>query len=89
LSAHNDITGDEIKTKGFSKSFEDNFDRIFRNKTDPLCQICGKVLNQVNECAWTNCPKWLEEWNEARIDTIGQNGPTGAHYGEEDGKDNT
>lgn len=32
MSAKNDITGDAIKSKLNSKSFEENFDRIFRNK---------------------------------------------------------
>ena len=26
-----------------------------------LCSICGKVKDQVNECAWSSCEKWLEE----------------------------
>lgn len=49
-----------------------------------ICKICGKELATVTECAWTSCPKWLEEWNENRIDTIGTNGNDGLHYGEED-----
>ncbi len=31
-----------------------------------LCKICGKELDKVTECAWTSCPKWLDE--EKRID---------------------
>lgn len=26
-----------------------------------LCKICGKELEKVTECAWTSCPKWIEE----------------------------
>jgi len=26
-----------------------------------LCTTCGKELEKVTECAWTSCPKWLEE----------------------------
>lgn len=58
MTARNDITGDAIKTKGFSKAFEDNFDRIFRSKK----------------------PEPPAEWNEERIDIVGQNGNDGLHY---------
>lgn len=44
----------------------------------PLCDICGKELNKVGECAWTSCPL---NWNESRTDIIGQNGNVG--YGED------
>lgn len=46
-----------------------------------LCQICGKELSKVTECAWTSCPK--DAWDESRIDIIGSNGdgfPMGNHY---------
>lgn len=46
-----------------------------------LCQICGKELSKVSECAWTSCPK--DAWDESRIDIIGSNGdgfPLGNHY---------
>jgi len=46
-----------------------------------LCQICGKDLSKVTECAWTSCPK--DTWDESRIDIIGSNGdgfPMGNHY---------
>jgi hypothetical protein len=48
--------------------------------SETLCKICGKDLEKVEECAWTSCPKWLEE--EKRMDVIGQNGPSGEHYDE-------
>ena len=43
-----------------------------------LCKICGKELERVVECAWTSCPKWLDEEN--RMDTIGQNGNDALAY---------
>lgn len=46
-----------------------------------LCKICGKELKNVLECAWTSCPL-LFEWDENRIDQIGQNGNNGEHYEE-------
>jgi hypothetical protein len=55
------------------QTFESNFDAIFRNK-EPLCDICGKVLDSSKECAYMACPL---AWNEARMDIIGQNGPIG------------
>jgi hypothetical protein len=55
-------------------TFDNNFDSIFRQK-DVLCDICGKNLNDKNNnCAYTACPL---NWNEARMDIIGQNGPVG------------
>lgn len=88
MASRNDITGDKIRTKGvLSKQGEDNFDAIFRKKEpvqleldfgdDPLCNVCGKALGTTKECAWTSCPL---NWDEARLDIIGQNGPTGDHY---------
>lgn len=79
MASKNNITGDKIKSRVITKQFEDNFDRIFRQK-DPLCDICGKTLKATQECAWTSCPL---NWDEARIDIIGQNGSTGDHYEEE------
>lgn len=58
MTTYNDITGDAIKTKGFSKAFEDNYDRIFRKKK----------------------PEPPSEWDEERIDRVGQNGNEGLHY---------
>ena len=91
MVARNDITGDKIQTReGLSKQGEDNFDKIFGKKKtnggwkppteskDPLCKICGKVLNSTKECAWTGCPlNWGDEASEKRQDIIGQNGNIG------------
>ena len=69
-----------IKSKVNSKEFEDNFDKIFRKKPkEPLCDVCGKVLDPKKECAWTGCPL---NWDEKRADIIGSNGNIG--YEEED-----
>jgi hypothetical protein len=90
MASRNDITGDIIKSRISSQEFEDNFDLIFRKNepvqleldfgNDPLCKVCGKTLNTTKECAWTSCPL---NWDEARVDVIGQNGPTGDHYEEQ------
>jgi hypothetical protein len=80
MAAHNDITGDLIQSRVNSKEFEDNFDAIFRKK-DANCNICGKTFASTKECAFTGCPlNWDDSWDEARVDVIGQNGPTGDHY---------
>jgi hypothetical protein len=80
MASRNDVTGDLIKSRKNSKEFEDNFDKIFRKNKDPLCDVCGKSLTATKECAFTGCPL---NWDEARCDVIGQNGPTGEHYEEE------
>ena len=90
MASRNDITGDIIKSRISSQEFENNFDLIFRKNepvqleldfgNDPLCKVCGKTLNTTKECAWTSCPLG---WDEARVDVIGQNGPTGDHYEEQ------
>lgn len=81
----NPITGDLISTRFGNKEaqekFEANFDAIFRKpkveEKQVLCEICGKEMNSVKECAWTSCPI---NFNEARMDVIGQNGNDGDHY---------
>jgi hypothetical protein len=51
----NEITGDKLITKAKSKTFDDNFDLIFRKK-EPTERNPDP------------------DWDEGRIDTIGQNG---------------
>lgn len=92
MVAKNDITGDLIKSKvSKSKEFEDNFDRIFRQKKEEvveaaaLCDICGKPLDTTKECAFTGCPL---NWDEARVDVIGQNGNIGYEEDDDDGSNN-
>ena len=76
----NPVTGDSLVSKIGSKEqkqkFDEGFDRIFKKK-DPICNVCGKTLSAVKECAWTGCQL---NWDEDRVDTIGQNGNTGEHY---------
>jgi hypothetical protein len=96
MTTWNDITGDPLVSRTLSKKGEETFEQIFGKKktnggwkpplaplvTEPinaLCNVCGKVLNSTKECAWTSCPL---NWDEARVDTIGQNGNNGEHYGE-------
>ena len=44
-----------------------------------ICDICGKDLDTVVECAWTSCSLL---WDEKRIDIIGSNSNEGLHYEE-------
>lgn len=79
----NNITGDALITKIGNKEqkqkFDEGFDRIFGKQKDPLCDVCGKNLKATAECAWTGCPL---NWDEDRVDTVGQNGNDGLHYGD-------
>ena len=94
MTTWNDITGDPLVSRTLSKKGEEAFEQIFGKKKtnggwkpppapltarDPLCDICGKTLSTTQDCAWTSCPL---NWNEARVDTIGQNGNDGTHYEE-------
>lgn len=74
VATKNDITGDSLISKVNTKAFEENFDKIFRKEAKRLCDICGKDLEAVAECAWTSCPL---NWSESRVDQIGQNGNIG------------
>lgn len=47
------ITGDKIITKSKSKSFDDNFDTIFRSK---------KSIIEQDENDWINTDEDLTEW---------------------------
>ncbi len=78
----NDITGDNIKSKIASKEYEDNYDKIFRNKSEANQPVerpkyCYKLCKQP-DCA---C---VPDWDDARIKAIGQNGNEGLHYAEND-----
>lgn len=63
MASYNDVTGDKIQSRTNTKAFEDNFDKIFRNKV--------KEVNVVNQATKE------EEWDEKRIDIIGSNGNVG------------
>lgn len=72
MSSYNDVTGDKIQSRINSKQFEDNFDRIFGKKDKATVGNTATTSDKPVES--TN------DWDEKRIDIIGQNGPTGAHY---------
>lgn len=64
MVARNDITGDSIQTRGTSKAFLDNYDLIFRKKTNTIEESTkeeflqelvnadhdGVILDETNEC---------------------------------------
>lgn len=71
MTSRNDITGDKIQSKLSSKQFEENFEKYFgKRKTNG-----GYVPPKETKAE-------QEEWDEKRMDIVGQNGPTGAHYEE-------
>jgi uncharacterized protein with von Willebrand factor type A (vWA) domain len=89
MATYNDVTGHALVSKVGDKDqqekFNANFDAIFGVKpkkekyvppalSDPLCKVCGKHLAGTKECAWTGCQL---NWDESRIDVIGQNGNVG------------
>lgn len=74
MVARNDITGDLIKSKTtMGKEFEDNFKRIFGEKQKEKYIPPPLPLNEYPDNS-------KDEWDEGRMDIIGSNGPTGAHY---------
>lgn len=70
MTAKNDITGDFIRSKPSSDMFEENFDKIFRNK-EPMThdELVSKMMEN---------PEVAKE--VSRIEVIGQNGNEGIHY---------
>lgn len=73
MTTYNDITGDKLRSRVNNQQFEDNFDRIFRQK--PTVGYPPLTPDKPVEPA--------DDWNEERIDIIGSNGPTGDHYKEQ------
>lgn len=74
MASYNDITGDKIATRTITKSYEDNYDRIFGKKKDKVAEPAPAAAEPVE-------PVQLElDFDEERIDIIGQNGNIG--YGE-------
>jgi hypothetical protein len=63
MPSHNDITGDALVSKFNNKNFDDNFDRIFRNK-----KPAEPVQLELD---------FGDEEAERRIDIIGSNGNIG------------
>ena len=72
MSSYNDITGDKIQSRTNTKQFEDNFDRIFGKKDKNTVGYPPLTADKPVEPA--------DDWDEKRMDIIGQNGPTGDHY---------
>lgn len=70
----NDITGDEIKSKVISKEYEDNFDKIFRNKPETYKSM-EYCKNRPTCFCETEC-------EDQRLKAIAQNGNIG--YAEND-----
>lgn len=72
MATKNDITGDEIKSRGNSKEYGDNFDRIFRK---------NKVVEPVAPAA--EPLEYSEDWQpESRARAVGQNGNVGYNLDE-------
>jgi hypothetical protein len=73
MASYNDITGDKIQSRVNNKQFEDNFDKIFIQKTkvEPTIPTSDQPVDTT------------DDWDEKRVDIIGSNGPTGDHYKEQ------
>jgi hypothetical protein len=86
VASRNDITGDYIQTKtGVSEEYDKEYERIFGKKrktnggwTPPPIET-HKILRP--ETKWEGPPI---DFDEDRIDTIGQNGNDGDHYEQTD-----
>lgn len=74
MAAKNEITGDNLISRGFSKEGEANFDAIFGTKKKTNGGYVPPPL-PLNE--YPNNSDDPEEWDERRMDIIGQNGPVG------------
>lgn len=78
---HNEITGDKLITKKKSKSFDENFDAIFR-KTDERFE--GYTTIETGHIKKEPTERDRDpDWDEGRIDIIGQNGNDSLHYKED------
>lgn len=72
MASYNDVTGDKIQSRTNNKQFEDNFDRIFGKKDKPKVGYPPLTPDKPVEPA--------SDWDEKRVDIVGQNGNTGEHY---------
>jgi hypothetical protein len=52
LASRNNITGDLIKSKGFSKEFDENYDTIFPEKVEVLDDGFGNVYQKCGKRCW-------------------------------------
>ena len=80
MVARNEITGDAIQSRGNSKKFKENLDKI-----KPSCyNDCTYLINTLTKCrvcSWkseTSSTKYSEDWqSEERDRAIAQNGNVG------------
>jgi hypothetical protein len=66
MTTKNDITGDLLKSKPSTKQYEDNYDRIFKQNR------VGGITIATNQPVDSS-----ENWDEERMDIVGQNGNVG------------
>jgi len=86
MVARNNITGDKIQSKGvLTKQGEDNWDLIFGKKSRPTFTEQELMSMEVIQDLIDNPKKVCVDWDESRIDTIGQNGNEGDHYDQVEG----
>ena len=81
IKNRNEITGDKLITKKKTKAFDDNCDLIFRKKErfEGYTTIeTGHIKKEPTE----RNPD--PDWDEGRVDVVGQNGNDGLHYEEND-----
>lgn len=66
VATKNDITGDALVSRTLSKEGEANWDLIFGKKKPVVTPTTPEDV--------------LDDWDENRVDIVGQNGNTGEHY---------
>jgi hypothetical protein len=78
--ARNEITGDAIQSRGNSKKFKENLDKIKPSCYND-CTYLVNTLTKCRVCSWkgeTSSPKYSEDWqSEERDRAIAQNGNVG------------
>lgn len=82
MVARNNITGDKLQSKKNSSEYEDNWELIWGKKKKQTHDILRPTTK------WEGEPIKLD-WDESRIDTIGQNGNEGDHYDQVEGPEST
>lgn len=73
MVARNDITGDKLQSKKNTTTYENNWELIWGKKKKETHDILKPETKWQGDCIQL-------DWNEDRIDTIGQNGNEGDHY---------
>jgi hypothetical protein len=105
MVARNNITGDKLQSKKNSSEYEDNWELIWgKNKVPNFTEdelmnmevIQDMIDNPKKKTHDILRPttKWegdciQTDWDESRIDTIGQNGNEGDHYDQVEGLGST